>query len=144
MAFVEAALLAIAAALSHFYVGLSTGETMAPATLVVIALTSFAMGVRNSTIERLSLSDLKTTVLTLTLTGLAADYPLGGDKNQNVPRRIVSVLLIAAGAAVGAFLFLTFGIFLPLIVIAAMVLISTMLYSITTEEKRPREYLDDV
>ena len=39
----------------------------------VIAFLAFAMGVRNSTIRRLTVPDVTTTVLTMTLTGLAAD-----------------------------------------------------------------------
>ena len=42
----------------------------------VIVLTAFAMGVRNATVRKIALPDLTTTVLTLTLTGLAADSAL--------------------------------------------------------------------
>ena len=47
-----------------------------PSTLAgdaVIALLAVAMGVRNATVRRLAVPDLTTTVLTMTLTGLAAD-----------------------------------------------------------------------
>jgi len=44
----------------------------------VIALLAFAMGVRNATIRRLGVPDLTTTVLTMTLTGLAAESPPAG------------------------------------------------------------------
>jgi len=39
----------------------------------VIALLALGMGVRNATVRRLGVPDLTTTVLTMTLTGLAAD-----------------------------------------------------------------------
>ena len=42
----------------------------------VIALLAFAMGVRNATVRGLGVPDLTTTVLTMTLTGLAADSQL--------------------------------------------------------------------
>ena len=42
----------------------------------VIALLALAMGVRNATVRRIAVPDLTTTVLTLTLTGLASDSPL--------------------------------------------------------------------
>ena len=45
---------------------------------LIIALLAFGMGVRNATVRRLKVADLTTTVLTMTLTGLAADSPLGG------------------------------------------------------------------
>jgi uncharacterized membrane protein YoaK (UPF0700 family) len=138
VAAVEAALLVAAATVAHLYIGRSTEDTTAPAVLLVIALTSLAMGVRNSSVTRLDLPDLKTTVLTLTLTSLAADSRLGGDNNQDVVRRVLSVLLIIGGAAVGALLFLNFGIALPLVVVAATVLLATALYSLTGEAGRPR------
>jgi len=139
----EATLLTGAAAVAHLYIGRSTEETMAPAVLIAIALTSLAMGVRNSTITELDLPDLKTTVLTLTLSGLAADSKLGGGKDQHVTRRLMSVLLIIGGAAVGAFLFFEFGIALPLAVIAATVLLATAFYSFSDEAGRPRGELAD-
>jgi uncharacterized membrane protein YoaK (UPF0700 family) len=40
---------------------------------LVIALLAFGMGVRNATVRKLKVADLTTTVLTMTLTGLAAD-----------------------------------------------------------------------
>jgi uncharacterized membrane protein YoaK (UPF0700 family) len=45
--------------------------------------------------------DLTTTVLTLTITGLAADSSLAGGANPQWRRRVASVLLMFAGAAVG-------------------------------------------
>ena len=44
----------------------------------VIALLAVAMGIRNATVRRLAVPDLTTTVLTMTLTGLAADSKLAG------------------------------------------------------------------
>ncbi len=140
---IEAALLLGAAAVAHFYIGRSTEGTMAPAVLITIALASLAMGVRNSTISELDLPDLKTTVLTLTLSGLAADSKLGAGKDQHVMRRVMSVLLITGGAAVGALLFFEFGIAFPLVVIAGTVLLATMLYSLTGEAGRSRDELAD-
>ena len=40
---------------------------------LVIGLLAFAVGTRNATVRRLKVADLSTTVLTRTLTGLAAD-----------------------------------------------------------------------
>src|SRR5262245_12176272 len=55
-----------------------------------IALTALAMGLRNATVRRLAVPDLTTTVLTLTLTGLAADSSLAGGTNPRIERRISS------------------------------------------------------
>jgi len=45
---------------------------------LLIALTAIAMGMRNATVRRLGVTDLTTTVLTMTLTGLGADSRLAG------------------------------------------------------------------
>jgi len=70
----------------------------------VIGLTGLAMGVRNATVRKLGVPDLTTTVLTLTLTALAADSPLAGGQPERSARRVGSVVAIAAGAAAGAWL----------------------------------------
>src|SRR3989442_8460435 len=70
----------------------------------VIMLTALAMGVRNATVRKLALPDLTTTVLTLTLTGLAADSALAGGANPRAWRRAASVLSMFLGAAAGALL----------------------------------------
>jgi len=67
----------------------------------IIVLTALAMGVRNATVRSLALPDLTTTVLTLTLTGLAADSTLAGGANPRAIRRVASVLTMFLGAAVG-------------------------------------------
>jgi uncharacterized membrane protein YoaK (UPF0700 family) len=58
---------------------------VAPSTFsgdAVIALLALAMGVRNATVRRLGVPDLTTTVLTMTLTGLAADSRVAGDSGR--------------------------------------------------------------
>jgi hypothetical protein len=47
----------------------------------LIILTAVAMGLCNAAVRRLAVPDLTTTVLTLTLTGLAADSTLAGGHN---------------------------------------------------------------
>ena len=44
----------------------------------VIILTALAMGLRNATVRKIGQADLTTTVLTLTITGLAADSSFAG------------------------------------------------------------------
>jgi uncharacterized membrane protein YoaK (UPF0700 family) len=68
----------------------------------VIALLAFAMGVRNATVRRLAVPDLTTTVLTMTLTGLAADSRLAGGDGVGTERRVVAVVAMFAGACAGA------------------------------------------
>jgi uncharacterized membrane protein YoaK (UPF0700 family) len=70
----------------------------------LIVLLALAMGVQNATARRLAVPDLTTTVLTLTLTGIAADSRLAGGSGANTPRRLLSVTAMLLGATVGALL----------------------------------------
>jgi uncharacterized membrane protein YoaK (UPF0700 family) len=69
-----------------------------------IVLTGVAMGIRNAVVRKLAVPDLTTTVLTLTITGLAADSPLAGSAGPRSGRRIASILCMFGGAAAGAWL----------------------------------------
>ncbi|MFG2792674.1 YoaK family protein [Streptomyces sp. NPDC048419] len=84
----------------------------------LIALTAFAMGLRNATVRKLGVADLTTTVLTMTLTGLAADSRAGGGSGHRSPRRSASVVAMAVGAGLGAWLVLHHGLGIPLLVAA--------------------------
>jgi uncharacterized membrane protein YoaK (UPF0700 family) len=95
----------------------------------VIALMAFAMGVRNSTIRRLAVPDVTTTVLTMTLTGLAADSTLAGGTNPKVGRRTSAVAAMLIGAIVGAVLFLHQGATIPLAVAAFVVLLAAAMFA---------------
>jgi uncharacterized membrane protein YoaK (UPF0700 family) len=70
--------------------------------LALIALTALAMGIRNAAVRKLAIPDVTTTVLTLTLTALAADSSLANGKNVRFARRIGAVLAMFSGAALGA------------------------------------------
>ena len=93
----------------------------------VIALLAFAMGVRNATIRRVAVPDLTTTVLTMTLTGLAADSQLFGGSGKGSVRRTTAVLAMLLGALAGALLLKT-SLFLPLAVAAALAFITFLGY----------------
>ena len=67
----------------------------------VILLTALAMGFRNAIVRRLCMPDFTTTVITMTITGLAADSSLAGGGNPHWRRRAGSVLALFAGAALG-------------------------------------------
>jgi uncharacterized membrane protein YoaK (UPF0700 family) len=76
---------------------------------VEIPLLAFAMGIQNASVRKLGVPDMTTTVLTLTLTGLAADSSLAGGANPRVGRRLTSVAAMLLGALAGATL-LSFGL----------------------------------
>jgi uncharacterized membrane protein YoaK (UPF0700 family) len=71
----------------------------------IIALVALAMGMRNAIVRKLAVRDLTTTVLTLTLTGIAADTAAGGlAKLGSSARRLSAVAAMLLGAFVGALL----------------------------------------
>ena len=70
----------------------------------IIVLTALAMGIRNATVRKMAIPDLTTTVLTLTITGLAADSRFGGGTSPRWRRRLLAVLLVFFGAAIGTLL----------------------------------------
>ena len=86
-----------------------------------------AMGIRNATVRRLAVPDLTTTVLTMTLTGLAADSPLAGGSGKGSARRTAAIVAMLAGAIAGALMLRT-GLTLPLAVAAALALATCLAY----------------
>jgi uncharacterized membrane protein YoaK (UPF0700 family) len=68
----------------------------------LIALTALAMGTRNAAVRKLTIPDLTTTVLTLTITGIGADSSLANGSNPRLARRVASVAAMFVGAALGA------------------------------------------
>jgi uncharacterized membrane protein YoaK (UPF0700 family) len=59
---------------------------------VLIVLTALAMGTRNAAVRKLAIPDLTTTVLTLTITGIAADFSFANGINPKLAKRVASVL----------------------------------------------------
>ncbi len=73
----------------------------------VIGLLALAMGLRNATVRRFGVPDLSTTVLTQTLTGLAADLRQLRTDRSAPARRLLAVLAMLSGALAGALLLKT-------------------------------------
>jgi len=78
-------------------------------------------------VRRLAVPDLTTTVLTMTLTGLAADSKLAGGSGKGSARRIAAVLAMLAGALAGALLLKT-SIVLPLVAASGLALVTWLVY----------------
>ena len=115
--YVETALLLTAASAATF-----AANDVSPAIAYAIVLsTALAMGLRNAVVRKLAVPDLTTTVLTMTITGLAADSSLDGGGGGRTARRALSILAMLAGALAGAILLRTFGLRAPLVVAALMV-----------------------
>nr|WP_174267633.1 YoaK family protein [Nocardioides zeae] len=96
-----AVLLAVTAASTALEDGVGEGGA---ATVVVAAVVAVAMGLQAALARHVAVKDVTTVVVTSTITGLAADSWLGARTGQPWVRRLLAILLIAAGAAVGALL----------------------------------------
>jgi uncharacterized membrane protein YoaK (UPF0700 family) len=74
----------------------------------IAALAALAMGGQNAVVRALAVPDLTTTVLTMTLTGIAADLRHRG-RGPAVATRLLAVLAMLAGAVLGALTVLHVG-----------------------------------
>jgi uncharacterized membrane protein YoaK (UPF0700 family) len=120
---IEAGLLTLAAVLAAAF----TIHQDAFSGDLLIAIVAFAMGVRNATVRAIGVPDLSTTVLTMTLTGLAADSPLTGGTGRGMARRSSAVVAMLVGAIVGALL-LKSSLSVPLFAAAALALVTWLVY----------------
>jgi uncharacterized membrane protein YoaK (UPF0700 family) len=103
---------AVIAAVVQLRAGHASGD-------LVIALLALGMGLRNATARALGIPDMTTTVLTMTLTGLAASSSWAGGDGSGSVRRVATVLAMLLGALAGALLLKT-SITLVLAVAAAL------------------------
>lgn len=71
----------------------------------IAAVVAIALGIQNAVARRLAVPDLTTTVLTMTLTGLAADVRASG-WSRSALTRIAAVLAMLIGAVAGTLLVL--------------------------------------
>ncbi len=96
----------------------------------LIATLAATLGMQNATARRLAVPDLTTTVLTLTIVGIAADGPLAAATGAKVARRLISVAAMLIGALVGAVLVLHAHIVYPL-AIALIILVAVAISAVT-------------
>ena len=92
-------------ALATVVVGLSDPPTDVAGRDLAVVVLALATGIQNAVVRRLAVPDLTTTVLTMTLTGIAADIR-GGARTPAFARRVLAVAAMLAGAAGGAALVL--------------------------------------
>jgi uncharacterized membrane protein YoaK (UPF0700 family) len=88
-------------------------------------LLAIAMGVQNSAARKLAVPDLTTTVLTMTLTGIGADYRSGRRGNFTLARRLLAVAVMLGGGILGAWLVLRVSATAALAVAAGVLLVAT-------------------
>jgi uncharacterized membrane protein YoaK (UPF0700 family) len=127
---IEAALLLVA---TCFAVITGSKHEITPNAMYgLIVLTAVAMGLRNAVVRKLAVPDVTTTVLTLTVTGLASDSSLAGGTNPRWKTRLASIVTMFAGAATGATL-LRYGVVAPL---AASGFVAALAYMMARRSER--------
>ena len=88
----------------------------------LVLLLAFAMGLQTATARRLGVADLTTTVLTLTLTGLASD----SNAASNYGRRLLATAAMLVGALIGALFIVHVGISAALAFTLSLLLVTAM------------------
>ena len=110
------------------------GKPPQPWELVITFFLAAAMGLQAATARHIAVKDVTTVVVTSTITGFAADSRLAGGKGQPWFRRAAAIVLIAAGAGVGA-LMLPVHIGWSIAVAAVITLIAAVLGHIAAHVK---------
>ncbi|MGW1162831.1 YoaK family protein [Streptomyces sp. NPDC002513] len=105
---------------------LSDGKVTTGVEYTLVVFLGVAMGMQNAVARRLGVPDLTTTVLTLTLTGLAADSTPAGGTAPRPGRRILAVLTMFIGAIVGAVLVVNGHLVLTLALALALLVITSV------------------
>jgi uncharacterized membrane protein YoaK (UPF0700 family) len=95
---IEAVLLLVASAL----LGLLDQPLSSAPRDVVVVVCAFALGLQNAAVRKLAVPDFTTTVLTMSLTGIAAD--LRQRDGKAAARRGISIVAMGLGAILGALL----------------------------------------
>jgi uncharacterized membrane protein YoaK (UPF0700 family) len=100
---------------------------------LLVVLLGLGMGAQNAAARRLAVPDLTTTVLTLTITGIAADSRLAGGADSKIGRRLLSAVSMFLGALLGGLAALHGHIALPLL--GAAVLLVLAAAALTTQAR---------
>ncbi len=121
---IEVSLLALAAVLAAV-IDVHVGETSA---YVIIAVMACALGARNAAVRAVAVPDLTTTVLTMTLTGFAAESQAAGGAGTGSARRLSAVGAMLVGAIAGALL-LKLALWVPIALASVLGLVTWGLYA---------------
>jgi uncharacterized membrane protein YoaK (UPF0700 family) len=114
----------------------TVAPTLSVRAVVAAALLAFGMGIQNAVVRRLKVPDITTTVVTMAVTGLAADEHGGGP--DTIVRRVIAVLMLLGGAALGALLVLRVVAVWALV--GAAVMIAVVLAVAAWTSRAPQEW----
>ncbi|MGC5395953.1 YoaK family protein [Streptomyces sp. DT20] len=103
----------------------------------LIVLLALGLGVQNAVSRALAVPDLTTTVLTLTITGIASDGRLAGGGGSRAGRRILSAAAMLAGALVGAVAVLHGHPVLPLVLAVAILAVVCLAARVLARDDGP-------
>lgn len=107
-----------------------------PVLLAVTAALAFAMGGQVSAVKPVGNSDITTIVVTNTIANLARDSRLGGGTGQRWGQRLLAVLAMGVGAAIGAVLVLRISTPAALIASTVVYAVAAVLMIVAARERR--------
>jgi uncharacterized membrane protein YoaK (UPF0700 family) len=102
---------------------------------VIVALVAVGLGMQNAAVRSISVPDITTSVLTMTLTGIAAD--LRSHQPRIALRRALSVTAMLAGALSGALLVLDADVAAAMWVASAIVALVLAVAWATARDESP-------
>jgi uncharacterized membrane protein YoaK (UPF0700 family) len=121
-------------------VSIAAGHTLSIAqTDVIAASAAIGLGLQNAVVRRLAVPDLTTTVLTMALTGIAADA-LARESRPAVIRRAAAVLTMLIGAIIGAQLVIHAGRTSGLAAAVGLVAVTAIVAVITARGQKAWHY----
>jgi len=92
----------------------------------LLILLGLGMGVQNAAARALAVPDLTTTVLTLTITGTAADSRLAGGPGSRAGRRLLSAAAMFLGGLIGALMLRGGWHAIPLLVATVLLVVACL------------------
>lgn len=123
--------------LAALLVSAAGGKALTTAGIDAIAASAAAaLGLQNAIVRKLAVPDLTTTVLTMTLTGIAADTSAAG-RGATIVRRALAVTAMFAGAIIGALIVLHNGRTAGLSLAFGVVAVVSISAAIAARKSRP-------
>jgi uncharacterized membrane protein YoaK (UPF0700 family) len=104
---------------------------------VLIALSSFGMGMQNAAARHLAVPGLTTTVITTALTGFMVDLPALGISGTGQRRAGWAVLALFSGAAIGAALMVYARPFAPILTAGTVAMVASIAYRSFDSSPKP-------
>ena len=108
--------------------------------VLFIALLAAGMGLRSATVRRLAVPEVTTTVVTSTITALAADSAVPGAGFTRRLWRLVTIAIRLVGAVAGALL-VRVSLFVPFLLVASLIAVAAGAYLapvVVRERRRSR------